>query len=498
MSVPKPPFDLKIPRTQATSSSSSPGSSSSGMSNPNSFDRSRPGSPTRDSKHGGADLESDDDLSPNPFERQMRERVREKTTHPLERRLAREQIREGWVENPRIVTPAHFVRGSQNKFDQSTVNGRGTCQETVHAFVCLRLAGYSIRQTLQILGSSAIRSLMPVWNAAKSTRRSGDFKGMNAKNLYTNGKSYEREMWDFPVPAIGDEGERFTDIAKDIRNHVDRLNRSEHSSPEQLGRFQHLGLYNPQENTEPIFYSQMIGCYPPRNFNQRVNAYFNVPISRGGCAVDNIHDPFALQDMPLKDEGDFRDRGGYRYIGSLQSHLFKRFERFSSNPVPHPHSGLAAGGSKGFAQALVRTATPFITLTTTSANRTLFRSLGPLIKYRSPFHMMVLDLSDPDDPGIFDPNYGWMGLHQGPCNLALEKVLFKLWEHYTGSESQWNESHEDDKAEKRIMKGERFLYTDDQDIDAFMMATQVFVQTLPRPSLPSPAQSFMPIPGPGR
>ncbi len=471
MSVPKPPFDPKKPKTASTSGPSIPGTSHSSSSMPQPYSSSAPAAGfVRERKGGGSDSEADEP-STSLFERQMREHVRKKTTLPNVRKLARLRMIDGWQECVPVESPAYFVRGAHHKFRQRELdpNRFGVCVEISHVFIFLRLAGYSIIQTLQIMRSAYIRSRIPAWNAAKVLSAAYRSRGYNA--IGHNGIAH------FPVQPISEDARLMQMIASDIRSHVANLNRAEHSPPLHMDRFQHLGLYNPKVDKCAIFFEQMIGCYPPRQFEQSFNQYFNVPFERGGCAVDNIHVPFPLQARPLKSH-DSHMENDFKSLGSLQSHLFKRFEPFSSSFVPHPWFGKR----KGVAPLLARTATPFINLATEDHART------------GDPHMMVLDLSDPDAPGIFDPNYGWMSLKQGPCNLALEKVLFHLWEHYTGNRSYGDNSSYDPDGLEPVLKGEPYLYTDQDGNNAFMMATQVFVQTLPAavempglyPGTPSP------------
>ncbi len=456
MSVPKPPFNPKKPKNPSTSGPSIPGTSHSSSSMPQPTGSSAPaaGFP-RERKSGGSDSEADEP-STSPFERQMREHVRKKTTLPHVRKRARQRMIDGWTEYQPIESPEYFVRGAHHKFSQSEVepNGPGVCMEITYAFIHLRLAGYSIIQTLQIMRSPYIRRRIPAWNAMKIRSGTGRWPGFCGVD--------QNRICHFPVPPMSEYAPTMAMIANDIRSHVANLNRSEQSPPLHVERFQHLGLYNQKLNNHAIFFEQMIGCYPPRQFEQGFNSFFNARLQSGGCAVDNIHVPFPLQARPLKSHDSHMDND-FKSLGSLQSHLFKRFEPFSSSKVLYP----GFGERKGIAPSLVRTATPFISLVT---SKEYFPGGG--------CHMMVLDLSDPDAPGIFDPNYGWMSLRQGRCNLALEKVLFQLWEHYTRNRSYGDNNSDDPDGLEPVLKGERFLYTDEDGNNAFMMATQVFVQTL--------------------
>ena len=468
MSVPKPPFNPKKPKTQSTSSSSSASSSNPALSNPYAYGRSAPGSPPRDSKHSSADPHSDDDLPTTAFERQMREHVRAKTTLPMVRKLARQRLRAGWEVPPGSVSTASLVRGEHYQYVQNLHgigDNIGICQEICHAFICLRLAGYAVTQTLSILKSDAVRRRLPAWNALKRATDLIDTRALKTR--------YGLKL-SFPVPAISEQSESLTKIASDIADIVAARNRSEMSPPpnKNLERFLHLQLFNPELNNAPIFYEQMTGCYPPRQFDQSQNAYFNVPISRGGCAVDNLHVPHKLRAPPLKSmPSTLREK--YDYLGSMQRHLFAKFEPFATTSVPHPWAGKSPAMFN--AAPLRRTATPFLTLSTSEEEAD------------AGYHGMVVDFSDPDEPGVFDPNYGWIKLNQGPCNIALEKVLMSLWERHTGNTSVWVEVDDEGyfKLDDEVTperKGERFLYTDDEDSCAFMMACQVFVQTLSVPS----------------
>ncbi len=481
MSVPKPPFNAKKPKDQTTSSSSSSSSSSPAMSNPYAYGRSGPGSPPRDSKHSSTDPHSDDDLPTTAFERQMREHVRAKTTLPAVRKLARQRVRAGWEVAPGSVSLSYLVRGEQYQYVQNLhgMGSLGVCQEICHAFICLRLAGYTVPQTVSILKSEAVRRRLPAWSALK---HAADLINTRAR------KTRHGLKLRFPVPAISEQSESLTKIATDIADIVAARNRSELSPPpnKNLERFQHLQLFNSQQNNAPIFFEQMTGCYPPRQFDQSQNAYFNVPISRGGCAVDNLHVPHKLSAPPLKGMPDIL-REEYDYLGSMQKHLFAKFEPFATKAVPHPWAGKSPAMFN--AAPLRRTATPFLTLSTSEEEAD------------AGYHGMVVDFSDPDEPGVFDPNYGWIKLNQGPCNIALEKVLVSLWERHTGNYSVWVEVDDEgyfklDDEVTRERKGERYLYTDEEECCAFMMACQVFVQTLSVPtatSTPPPLRVHAPL-----
>lgn len=47
-------------------------------------------------------------------------------------------------------------------------------------------------------------------------------------------------------------------------------------------------------------------------------------------------------------------------------------------------------------------------------------------------HMILVDLSDPESPGVFDPNQGWIAIRQGFCSLQFEQVIYEIWRHYSG------------------------------------------------------------------
>lgn len=82
---------------------------------------------------------------------------------------------------------------------------------------------------------------------------------------------------------------------------------------------------------------------------------------------------------------------------------------------------------------------------------------------------MMLDFSDPQQPGIFDPNFGWMEPQQGFCFLSLEQALNSIWEFYTHNVST-----------VPMTKGLRFLDTRDNK-NLFFQASQIYVQS-PIPS----------------
>ncbi len=103
---------------------------------------------------------------------------------------------------------------------------------------------------------------------------------------------------------------------------------------------------------------------------------------------------------------------------SIQKNLFATYVPCSTQDVAP--SAASIGGVN-----LRRTALPFVTLGTSNAADTAY-------------HSMIADFSEAAHPGIFDPNFGWIELRQGHCMLDLEKVLFDLWEHYTDTESIWN------------------------------------------------------------
>ena len=57
----------------------------------------------------------------------------------------------------------------------------------------------------------------------------------------------------------------------------------------------------------------------------------------------------------------------------------------------------------------------------------------------------MVDFSDRQHPGIFDPNFGWMEPQQGFNFLDFELVLNSLWDYYTNFSRKWSlhgsESH---------------------------------------------------------
>ena len=441
------PFNPKKPKNDSTTSSSS---LARGL----------------ERKGGAAEVESDDDLPVSPFEKMMRERGRQQERDPAMRKEERTAIKEGWVvkEHGVIESPKYHVRSPSHEFSQDIYQQKGVCEVVGQAFICLRLAGYSIEQTLKILRSHHVKSRMQAWHSAQRNQF-----------LTWNPHSVSDTSAGTSTLSV-----RLTDIAEDIRDIVDKLNRSEHSPPVEKNRlrFQALQLFNPKVKSDPIFFQQLVGCYPPRNVDRSKSSGINVPIRRGGCHVNDI----AIAPSPWYRHPDFTAQRR-NTIGSIQSYLFKKYQPTNVRSVHHPESAYPDFKGQSW---LLRTALPFTFIVTWS------KLVG------APGHGLVMDLSDPDEPGIFDPNFGWMALHQGTCSLSLEKLLVCLYEFYTGNANRaalfTYEMRQDLKTGQRelvkvacVNKGERYI---PHEFDASCFeAHQIFVQ-----SLPSPAQAQFPKP----
>ena len=97
---------------------------------------------------------------------------------------------------------------------------------------------------------------------------------------------------------------------------------------------------------------------------------------------------------------------------TFQASLFSSFQETVERTIPHP-------GKPDM--SAYRGATPFVVL-----SLHFFSSRG-----KETGHCLIVDFSDPDHPGVFDPNFGWMEPRQGFNFLSLEQALETLWTYYT-------------------------------------------------------------------
>ncbi len=150
-----------------------------------------------------------------------------------------------------------------------------------------------------------------------------------------------------------------------------------------------------------IFFGTLIGCYPRRQYPE---AERTVQFSAGKNAVS-----FVCHQQPMAP------------ATTMQASLFAGYQAPRATTIPLARSWT------GTVPTAERVATPFV----------LLRMSWPTgkmdgAKELTAAHGIIVDFTNPEHPGIFDPNFGWMEPAQGFCFLSFERALNSLWEHYTG------------------------------------------------------------------
>lgn len=362
---------------------------------------------------GGYDSSSEEPPQ-NYHETLSRERDRKRLPDRKERKGQRTAAMEGWTHDAKNTGPGFYVRRDRHRFQQMIPDDKeGSCKSYCTAYICLRRIGYSMEQTLRIMKTHIVS-----WVICKEQRGT----------LAAEAKKH---------PGFGQFGVRtppskvsalaFSAMWKEMVN-LSPLFKEDlpGQAAKELERRHLMGGY-----TSDIFFDQVIGCYAsPDSLLPYGDGFFSTSYERD----DNV-----VQNRPV--------RPPVTMTSTIQASLLAGYEACKPRTLEHPDR---------LDVRLHRTPMPFVTL--------------DIVRYRdrpTPFfmaHEILIDFSDPDHPGIFDPNFGWMEPAQGFCTLSLEQALTTIWEYYTRNFSTTPER-----------KGHRHFapLTD----NVYMLAYQIYVQS---------------------
>lgn len=312
----------------------------------------------------------------------------------------------------RFADPGYFVRHKDHKYkmlDHEHGQAGGYCEETCHAFICLRLAGYSVRQTIAALKTGLIKGKLPEWNRQKLT----------LSKMATSGR----------LAQAGSQA--LIGISKSLFELIAVSDTVTFGVPADAKRMAVFPVNAQQPTHDLLLFEHILGKFPksPSEFGKGKSDY-DVALDEGGCAVEIR--PGLKPPRPLP---------------TFQHALFSFMEPCKPRMEAHP------GNSQ---RMLTRIPTSFATLSFFSDSRG---------------HMCVVDFSDPEHIGIFDPNHGWLEPDQGFCTLAFEKALTILWEAYAGIESS-------KKFDQDAKMGAACIDVGGKDVWAY--SAQIHLQAAPR------------------
>ncbi len=382
--------------------------------------------------HGGDDGydSSLEEPAQNYFERSTRERDRKRLADRKERKSQRIAASEGWTHDAKNTSPGFYVRRDSLRFKQFVGDDkRGSCKTICTAYICLRHLGYSLQQTLRILQIPFVSEL--IHNKHRSTYRYEDkkFPGNPQLGIRTAPSIVSARLFDVMWRELISLSVLFQETL------------AAPSAAEMVKRREAMGY------TSDIFFNQVIGCYASPNTKLPDSDEF---FSTSHEKNDNI-----VENMPI--------RPPVIWTSTMQANLLGGYEACNARTLRHPERHDVR---------LHRTPMPFVVIDILRYKQFLSPGETPAAG-----HEVLVDFSDPDHPGIFDPNFGWMEPEQGFCTLSLEQALTTIWETYTQNRST-----------RLDRKGHRHFAPISDGV--YMLAYQIYVQSAHKVILPPAPKSW--------
>lgn len=132
--------------------------------------------------------------------------------------------------------------------------------------------------------------------------------------------------------------------------------------------------------------------------------------------------------LHLPDIYHFLPTGEFREISALESFCSPRMKTLTESLFQFMQVQFGVAKRRLTQKSLLW---PDGVRTNTCPTPFVYIHLAFVVKDEVKGHMIVADFSNPDQPGIFDPNFGWMAPEQGLCFLSIEQMLFIIWTYYS-------------------------------------------------------------------